>query len=365
MNPEFVAILKKLAAEHGKEALLDAEKCKAFLSEYTHGEFEKESRLLLHLLDTGVKKATSIAQINRIFQRQKWGILFEDYYPLEQMITDVADTLVMALRGDMKSAETQMVRVNGGTFTMGSPADEPGREIHEGPQHQVTVSSFYMGKYEVTQKEFQEVMVRVCYCDFMGENHPVVRVNWYNAVEYCNRRSRQEGLSPAYTINKNTHDTDYEDNMWVWSDSGWEVTMNRNANGYRLPTEAEWEYAAKGGNESPGGYIYSGSNRPGSVAWYNRNSGKAMHPVGTKAPNSLGLYDMNGNVWEWCWDWYGSYSSDAQTDPTGAASGTYRVMRGGAWDCKGQHIRSAFRCYCWADDSRSDRIGFRLARSCT
>jgi formylglycine-generating enzyme required for sulfatase activity len=365
MNPEFAAILQKLVAEHGKETLLDTEKCKALLSGYTHGEFEKEINFLLQILDIRAKKARGIAQINRIFQRQKRVILFEEFYTLEKMLTDVVDTLIMVLREDRGTTEKQMVRVNGGTFTMGSPADEPGREINEAPQHRVTVSSFYMGKHEVAQKEFQEVMGQVCCSTFMGENLPAVNVSWYNAAEYCNRLSRQEGLSPAYAINKNTHGPNYEDEMWVWSDSGWEVTMNRNANGYRLPTEAEWEYAAKGGNGSPRGYIYSGSNRAGPVAWYSRNSGKTMHPVGTKAPNSLGLYDMSGNVWEWCWDWYGDYTSDAQTDPTGAATGSYRVIRGGSWNCKGQLIRSAFRCYSNADDSRGDCIGFRLVRSCT
>jgi formylglycine-generating enzyme required for sulfatase activity len=234
------------------------------------------------------------------------------------------------------------IPVKGGTFTMGSPASEAGREADEGPQHQVTVSGFYMGKYEVTQKEWRDVMGNNP-SDFKGNDLPVEQVSWFDAVEYCNRRSVMEGLEPAYTI------------------SGHTVTWNRNANGYRLPTEAEWEYAAKGGGKDNPVFIYSGSNSVDAVAWYSSNSGGRTHPVGTKQANSLGLYDMSGNVWEWCWDWYGGYSSGSQTDPLGAATGSTRVVRGGAWSSGVMALRSARRG--WTTPSyRYWYNGFRLVR---
>jgi formylglycine-generating enzyme required for sulfatase activity len=235
-----------------------------------------------------------------------------------------------------------MVRVKGGTFIMGSPASEPERSDDEGPQHRVTVSPFYMGKYQVTQAEYKAV-IGTNPSKFKGNNLPVEMVSWYDAVEYCNRLSLREGLSPAYTVN------------------GTDVTWNRSADGYRLPTEAEWEYAAKGGDGSPGNYTYSGSNNPDDVAWYQNNSGERTHEVGGKAPNGLGLYDMSGNVEEWCWDLYGNYSSNEQTNPIGAVSGASRVIRGGSWDGYGQVLRSASR-NCNTPSYWSDSIGFRLVR---
>ncbi|MDR1903248.1 MAG: formylglycine-generating enzyme family protein, partial [Treponema sp.] len=133
------------------------------------------------------------------------------------------------------------------------------------------------------------------------------------------------------------------------------------ASGYRLPTEAEWEYAAKGGNKDYMVYEYSGSNSVDGVAWYDGNSGNRTHPVGTKAANSLGLYDMSGNVWEWCWDWYGSYTGSAQTDPAGASSGSSRVLRGGGWSNPAGSVRSAFR-FLNTPSYRDFILGFRLVR---
>jgi formylglycine-generating enzyme required for sulfatase activity len=263
-----------------------------------------------------------------------------------------------------------MVRINGGTFMMGSPVDELERFDWEGPQHQVTVSSFYMGKYQVTQKEWYEIMGTTVLQqrdkanrDYViigeGDNYPMYYVNWYEVIEYCNRRSQREGLTPAYTV------------------SGTDVTWNRNANGYRLPTEAEWEYACRAGTTTP---FSTGNNITTSQANYdgkhdNNATGLLNHnttdkgefrerttPVGSFAPNAWGLYDMYGNVDEWCWDWYGDYGSGAQTDPTGAVSGYKRVLRGGSWLSLGQYLGSAGR-----DGNlpygRDYRFGFRLARS--
>jgi len=229
---------------------------------------------------------------------------------------------------------------------MGSPANEPGRYDNEGPQHQVTVSGFYMGKYEVTQKEYEEVM-EANPSHFTGDNLPVENISWYDAVEYCNRRSQEEGLTPAYTINMNQRDAN---NTNSYDEVKWTVTWNRNANGYRLPTEAEWEYACRAGTTTP---FSTGNNITTSQANYDgnypyNNNAKGTYrekttPVGSFAPNPWGLYDMHGNVWEWCWDWYRDYSTDALTDPTGPISGDFRVQRGGSWGSNASYARSVVR----------------------
>ncbi|RLW68596.1 MAG: hypothetical protein B6D68_03315, partial [spirochete symbiont of Stewartia floridana] len=210
-------------------------------------------------------------------------------------------------------------------------------------QHEVWVSPFYMSRYEVTQGEWHEVM-RSSPSHFSGDSLPVEQVSWYDAVKYCNELSVQNGLTPVYTIN------------------GTSVTADWSANGYRLPTEAEWEYAARGGNASEG-YIYAGGNNAGKVAWYLDNSGNETHPVGQKNSNELGLYDMSGNVREWCWDWYGGvyYESSPSSDPRGPASGSYRVNRGGRWGDGAGYLRSANR-YSDSPGSSNALLGFRLVR---
>jgi formylglycine-generating enzyme required for sulfatase activity len=163
-------------------------------------------------------------------------------------------------------------------------------------------------------------------------------------VEYCNRLSLKEGLTPAYR------------------GSGDAIVCDFNASGYRLPTEAEWEYAAKGGNKNYLSYEYSGGNSVDRVAWYDGNSGNSAHPVGTKQANDLGLYDMSGNVWEWCWDRYGSYNSGSQSNPAGpASSGTHRIGRGGSWRNDARYVRSADRVLN-TPSYRNDYLGFRLVR---
>jgi formylglycine-generating enzyme required for sulfatase activity len=260
-------------------------------------------------------------------------------------------------------APEKFVRIEGGTFTMGSPANEPERTSDE-VQHQVTVRSFYMGKYQVTQAEYETVMgTNPSY--FQGSNLPVENVSWYDAIEYCNRLSQREELSLAYTIDKNRSDpnntSDYDDVRWL-------VTWNPNANGYRLPTEAEWEYACRAGTTTPfstgNNITTSNANYNGNYPYNNKSKGtyrERTTAVGSFAPNPWGLYDMHGNVYEWCWDWYGSYSSGAQTDPRGAVSGYYRVGRGGYWSGDGRYLRSASRLNN-NQSSRGDSTGFRLVR---
>ncbi|MCL2025629.1 MAG: SUMF1/EgtB/PvdO family nonheme iron enzyme [Leptospirales bacterium] len=235
--------------------------------------------------------------------------------------------------------DDNFAHVKGGSFQMGDDYSGAANK-NERPAHRVTLSSFYMSKYPVTQKEWAAVMGSNP-SRFGGENRPVENVNWFDAVQYCNNRSLQDGLTPAYTIN------------------GENVTWNREANGYRLPTEAEWEYAAKGGDGSPGNFKFSGSNDPNEVAWHKDNSGGSTRDVGTKKPNGLGLYDMSGNIAEWCWDWFGDYRAEAQTDPLGAFS-SVRVGRGGSWRDDAQESRSAFRSYS-NPHSRYGNVGFRIA----
>jgi formylglycine-generating enzyme required for sulfatase activity len=211
----------------------------------------------------------------------------------------------------------------------------------EKPIHTVTVSSFSISKYEVTQKEWQEIM-GTNPSFFKGDNLPVERVSWYDAIEYCNKRSLKEGLTPAY------------------HGSGDNITCDWNANGYRLPTEAEWEFAAKGGGKDYLITQYSGSNSVDAVAWYDANSERRTHPVGTKAANSLGIHDMSGNVWEWCWDWDGRYSSSFQIDPRGPATGVSRIVRGGSWDFGASLTSSVARARNKPNDSTD--MGIRLVR---
>jgi formylglycine-generating enzyme required for sulfatase activity len=257
-----------------------------------------------------------------------------------------------------------MVRIAGGTFMMGSPTSEVGRQNHE-TQHSVTINKpFYIGKYEVTQKEWVEVMgSNPSY--FKGDNLPVENVSWYDAIEYCNKRSEKERLTPAYTIDKTRSDGNnnngYDDNV------KWVVTWDRNANGYRLPTEAEWELACRAGTSAP---FYTGSDITTNHANYDgdypyNNNAKGVYrektwEVGSGTPNPWGLYDMSGNVYEWCWDWYGAYSG-TQTDPAGVAGGSYRVGRGGSWVNYAQFVRSAYRGY-FTPSFRDFYLGFRLVR---
>jgi formylglycine-generating enzyme required for sulfatase activity len=194
-----------------------------------------------------------------------------------------------------------LVRIEPGSFLMGSPASEDGRRDNE-TQHAVRISqAFLLGQTEVTQGQYQAVMGHNPSLNKESPHHPVERVSWFDAVAYCNKLSEKEGLTPCYRINGITV---------TW-------TGKLSCPGYRLPTEAEWEYAARGGRA---GEVYSGSNDVDRVAW----SDSKTHVVKGKAPNAWGLYDMSGNVWEWAWDWLAPYQSS--TDPTGPERGEPRVQ---------------------------------------
>lgn len=260
------------------------------------------------------------------------------------------------------AAPADFVLIRGGTFQMGSPESEDWRSNDE-TLHRVTVAPFYLARHEVTQKAYREVTGKNPSA-FSGDELPVESVTWLEAVEFCNALSLREGRTPAYTV----------------SGGGAQVAWNRAANGYRLPTEAEWECAARAGTSTP---FYS-RKTPGAddVNFYGHypyqieqnyfnDSVLETRPgvyraktlaVGSFAPNPNGLYDIYGNVGEWCFDYYAGYGTAAQTNPAGAASGTRRVYRGGGWNDFGKNLRSAYRA-AMPQANSSHSVGIRLAVS--
>jgi formylglycine-generating enzyme required for sulfatase activity len=236
------------------------------------------------------------------------------------------------------SVPANMLWIGGGTFRMGNSDGE----VDEQPVHSTHVSGFFMGKAEVTQKEY-ETIIGNSPSTTKGENLPVTNVSWFDVVEYCNKLSTKSGLTPAY------------------SGSNDNITCNFTANGYRLPTEAEWEYAARGGNRDMLSFAYAGGNTANVLGWHTGNSEQRAHEIAGKQPNSLGLYDMSGNVWEWCWDWYGAYTSAEATDPKGATRGDNRIVRGGSWKSDTSKLRSTYRNTAPPVGSYDD-VGFRVIR---
>jgi formylglycine-generating enzyme required for sulfatase activity len=242
----------------------------------------------------------------------RWAPLDES----DQLIGDGIQFKVVA--SSRKSFEPEMVFVEGGRFMMGSTHGDD----DERPVHKVKLSSFAIGKYEVTQAQWKALMGSNP-SHFNGcDQCPVENVSWIDVQGYIRELNKQTGKS------------------------------------YRLPTEAEWEYAARGGNRSEG-TVYAGSNAIGEVAWYDGNSPSGTNPVGIKKANELGIFDMSGNVWEWCSDSHGGYSSSYELNPKGVSSGTYRVLRGGSWRDNRQALRVANRGGGYPnEESNSD--GFRL-----
>lgn len=254
----------------------------------------------------------------------------------------------------------EFVLVQGGTFQMGSPEDEAWRSEDE-VRHTVTVSDFYMSAYELTQAEYQEITGENP-SSFSGADLPVENISWLDAISYCNARSEREGLTPAYTVD------------------GSDVTWDRSADGYRLPTEAEWEYACRAGTTTPfntetsisaeesnyyGHYPYEIEDNYFSQGNLTTRPGEYRQttvPVTSFSPNPWGLYNMHGNVGEWVWDYYGTYGTEEQTDPTGTENGTLRVYRGGGWNDFAKNMRSAYRG-ALAGDKGSFNIGIRLVRN--
>lgn len=315
----------------------------------------------------------------------------------------VLTTILYSQTTEKKSPSPEMIKVEGGTFTMGATPEQGGEaQINEEPAHKVAVSSFLIGKSELTTGEFKEFIDATGYqtsadvfngsvvwfggkdigivegvnwnFDTKGNKrpltelkYPLIHVSWYDAIEYCNWLSNREGLTQCYTINKQEKDPNNgcEDDTQKWI-----VNCNFQANGYRLPTEAEWEYAARGGSMSKG-YKYSGSNDLKDVGWFgaysnkgNRTSEEGTSEVCNLKPNELGIYDMSGNVLEWVWDWYGEeyYKTSENNNPKGEPVGSYRGLRGGSWCDNSEFCRVAFRSFMGVPSNRGSDSGFRLVR---
>jgi len=332
MDAAFIEILKKIVVKRGSGTLFDAEQCRAILADYTRNEFKKERNLLLLAVTSGAAQSIYVADDLKTCKSQQIWQLEKDYSLTRSAAAEVVDMLALILRGEriagVNFTESQfgidMVFAEGGTFIMGETLEQGDGHDNAKPVHQVTLSDFYIGKYPVTQMQWCAVMGNNP-SGFTGEdNLPVERVSWNDAQEFIKRLNGLIGGN------------------------------------YRLPTEAEWEYAARGGKQS-GGYKYSGSNTIDEVAWYKDNSeGFKTRPVGKKRANELGIYDMSGNVFEWASDLYGDYASSPQTNPKGPIMGSYRVSRGGSWFFPAQLAQVSAR-FSYAPDTRFGFIGFRLA----
>ncbi|MDR2518875.1 MAG: formylglycine-generating enzyme family protein [Spirochaetaceae bacterium] len=405
---DLQAVLSRLIKDRGISILDNPKRCGAFLHDYAKGAFKREARIFLLSLEAGchralLKTTDRVKTSQRLIQKLQDDYGITAYYAqeavslLEKVIADreltpeekKAALEKAALTGgyraeyelglffkrsgrfeeasrwleagakhciDLYEARVMadqpkpvpegLVKIPAGTFIMGSPEREWGRKDNEA-EHEVQVGAFYLGRTPVTQKEY-EAAAGVNPSAFKAQDNPVERVSWFDAVQYCNALSVNEGRKPAYRV---------EGEFVIW---------DRNAPGYRLPTEAEWEYACRGGSAAPfsAGAVFS-TDQGNYNGNYPYNSGAkgvyrgAPTRVGSFPPNPLGLYDMHGNVWEWCWDWYGPYSREKQRDPAGAPSGSDRVCRGGSWSSLGNTLRSANRGLN-IPSYRNPDLGFRV-----
>lgn len=305
-----------------------------YYTPYVYGYLNADQKI--YLTTGGISYGRTLASGSLQAGESGWMTMpAENYIPKGwsvQTAPSLADHIVWGsgVTDEQKTVITQLARnmvyVSGGTFTMGATSEQLGANSDEKPAHTVTLTSgYYMGETEVTQELYQAVMGSNP-SSYSGTQKPVTNVSWNDCQTFITKLNNLTGLT------------------------------------FRLPTEGEWEYAARGGNKSKG-YLYSGSNMIDAVAYYDDNrSGSGPTNVKSKSPNELGLYDMSGNVWEWCQDWYGSYSSSAQTDPTGPTSGSGRVLRGGSWYDNAADCRVARR-YSFTPSYTYSYVGFRLVLS--
>jgi formylglycine-generating enzyme len=261
----------------------------------------------------------------------------------------------------------RLLHIPGGSFWLGSHRHEEDALESEQPAHEVQISDFYLGEYLLTQEYWQALMGDNP-ADFKGERRPVENVSWYDAAVFCNRLSLKLGFRPCYyLVEPGTGQYSKifgqsANGNWYLPNKG-DVVLNPSANGYRLPSEAEWEYAARGGAYTAAARLaYAGSENLDQCGWYDENSQNKTSEVGLLLPNALGLYDLSGNVWEWCGDWYAGYPKETAINPQGPGEGRGRVMRGGSSFYALRSCRAAYRSY-YELGYRLYSVGFRLARS--
>jgi formylglycine-generating enzyme required for sulfatase activity len=409
----FQDMLNRLVQERSVGVLENRAVCKALLGDYAKGKFKREIRLFLQCLSAGCHRKlladSASAETRRVLAQSLQDQYGAEKQIAEETITALAQCLaepqneenrrIEALRRRAaeghslaqyelgsalyalkryqeaadwfeKSARQSIaprerpgtapvpgqpersafmrggfVRINGGIFTMGSPETEPGRSSDEMP-HTVSVKGFFMAKCAVTQQEYTAVM-GTNPSAFKGGDLPVEQVSWFDAVSYCNARSALDKLTPAYRIRGDQAD--------------WDLS----AEGYRLPTEAEWEYACRAGTaeafHTGGAISFKEANYDGRLSYNGGPKGICRGrttAVGSFPPNRWGLYDMHGNVGEWCWDWYWAYDPRSRHS-AGALWGTNRVIRGGSWKSEGLFLRSAYRDS-GLPSQRTDCVGFRI-----
>lgn len=283
-------------------------------------------------------------QWKKIVQHYSSNEILTNYFKTE-IFNQLSSLEVIAQSETSKNISqlVDMVLVKSGNFKMGNDSGSS----DERPVHLVCLSSFYIGRYLVTQQLWQQVMGNNP-SSYKGENLPVDNISWFDCISFCNKLSVLEGFEECYSIN------------------GDHVSILPDKHGYRLPTEAEWEYAARGGTNR-NTFIYSGSNSLKEVGWYVENSNLGIksflpqksHPVGSLKPNELGIYDMSGNVCEWCWDWYEVYSYKISTNPSGPNNGSSRIYRGGRWSDSATKCRISYR-NCTSPSGRNDYVGIGL-----
>ncbi len=289
------------------------------------------AKLVMELLNEVPNGQSSVVVLPLQNEQPQQKTPMPDQLPQTSYTAQQANSFIETANG----LNMKMIYVEGGTFLMGAPDDDMDAADYEKPQHKVTLDSYYIAEFEVTQSQWKKIMGTTVYQQRdkkdssnsirgVGDNYPMYYVSYEEARRFCQELSLLTGRT------------------------------------YLLPTEAQWEFAAKGGNKGKNSdNKYSGSYSVDAVAWYDNNSNSSTHPVGQKRANQLGIYDMSGNVWEWCSDWFGSYSSGSQTNPTGPSSGQYRVLRGGGW------LNSAWECRVSNRDLnsasyRDDLFGFRV-----
>lgn len=332
-------LLKQMVETHGPNIFDDQKQFKALLKDYAKGENKKEIALLLDLLLENPSETGTLISSPVIIEKRKKAQKTESFI----------------------AAKPGMVLIDGGTFIMGDTAHNSGKippGFISAPAHEVRLDSFYLGNYPVTRAEYAKY-AHPDKSNTMGSpkksSLPVVNVSWYEAVIYCNKKSEHEGLNPAYIIDKNKVDTN---NTFKYDEFKFTIIWNRKANGYRLPTESEWEYACRAGTTT----VYSTGNTIAKTdANFSWSYPSGLSPVGFFPPNPLELFDMHGNVLEWCWDWLGEYEKKDE-NPAGPGFGECRILRGGAYHDGAEELASARRFRfppCSADIDK----GFRLARS--